>query len=143
MHERSKTHEKHSHMPDWFTESFFGQLVYRSTKRKVAWYPEEDDTWVVPEKYYRGKGQDIDVVGNYLEKQKKQQERAKEHQNYQEREDDEAQAQSEKKKKKEQKNTSTERQDSDDTAVRSSADSQDTAVATNANKTRITIPPSS
>lgn len=76
----------------------------------------------MPEKYLRTKGQKIDVVKDYLEKQKKQQERAKERQEHQERQDDEAQVANEKSKRGPDEEA--------DTRVRSSGDSQDTAVGT-------------
>lgn len=120
-----------------------GQLVYLATKNKTTWYPEEDENWQVPEKYLRTKGQDIDVVGNYLEKQKKQQERQKEEQTRQEREDDESQVRSGSEKKSQKQNSGNVNVTTADAPngaangeyesaipVRSSADSQDTAVGT-------------
>jgi len=62
MHPRSETHEKHSRTSDWFLESFVGQLVYRATKKKTAWYPEEQDDFVVPEKYLKTKGKSEDEI---------------------------------------------------------------------------------
>lgn len=98
-----------------------GQLVYKCAGAKASWYPEEDKNWQVPEKYLRSKGQDINVVKDYLEKQKKQQERIKDLQAYQERQDDEEQTLNEKRRN---------GQSDVDTQVRSSGDSQDTAIGT-------------
>lgn len=37
-----------------------GQIIYRVTKTKTSWYPEERDDWQVPEKYLKTKGKAAD-----------------------------------------------------------------------------------
>lgn len=49
---------------DWFLESPVGQLLYKLTAKKKAWYPEEHEDWQVPEKYLRTKGKDADSWKN-------------------------------------------------------------------------------
>jgi len=48
-----KDHYSHPHAShggrDWFADSFVGQIIYRSFKPK--WYPEEQDDFVIPERY--------------------------------------------------------------------------------------------
>lgn len=53
--ERNSKHERYAGagLPDFFLESFVGQMLYHTFKGKRAFYPEERDDFEIPERYYQ------------------------------------------------------------------------------------------
>lgn len=56
---RNSKHNHHvAHVPDFILESFLGQAFYYALRSKVAFYPEEQPDFRVPERYVKGRTDD-------------------------------------------------------------------------------------